>query len=177
MYVLFVAQLVAACNDGAKQLERTEQLVAIHKQIDFGKLKVHIHMYTVHICNMPSLMYMSLLVPNQLALNNETHLVTCAVCLTCATWLVCAHNFFQSALNWDTSTHLRICWFICNVWCLSLQPMPIVSSSRYLVKRGRVTELKLQDRLFGRTSIMRRPIQLFSFSDFIIVGKKKKAYS
>ena len=41
MYVLFVAQLVAACNDGAKQLERTEQLVAIHKQIDFGKLKVH----------------------------------------------------------------------------------------------------------------------------------------
>ena len=73
--------------------------------------------------------------------------------------------------------YIPICWFICNVWCLSLQPMPIVSSSRYLVKRGRVTELKLQDRLFGRTSIMRRPIQLFSFSDFIIVGKKKKAYS
>ena len=57
MYVLFVAQLVAACNDGAKQLERTEQLVAIHKQIDFGKLKVHLRTYTVHICNMPSLKY------------------------------------------------------------------------------------------------------------------------
>ena len=28
-----------ACNDGARQMDRTEQLHEIHKKLDFGKLK------------------------------------------------------------------------------------------------------------------------------------------
>ena len=32
------------CNDGARKMERTEQLHNIHQQLDFHKLKVsHIH--------------------------------------------------------------------------------------------------------------------------------------
>ena len=34
-------QLVTECNDGARRMERTEQLHNIHKQLDFGKLKVY----------------------------------------------------------------------------------------------------------------------------------------
>ena len=33
-------QLVTECNDGARRMERTEQLHNIHQQLDFGKLKV-----------------------------------------------------------------------------------------------------------------------------------------
>ncbi len=32
-------QLVTLCNDGARQMDRTEQLHEIHKKLDFGKLK------------------------------------------------------------------------------------------------------------------------------------------
>ena len=32
-------QLVTACNDGARKMERTEQLHEIHKKLYFGKLK------------------------------------------------------------------------------------------------------------------------------------------
>lgn len=32
-------QLVTACNDGARQMDRTEQLHEIHRKLDFGKLK------------------------------------------------------------------------------------------------------------------------------------------
>ena len=32
-------QLVTACNDGARQMDRTEQLHEIHKKLDFAKLK------------------------------------------------------------------------------------------------------------------------------------------
>ena len=61
--------------------------------------------------------------------------------------------------------------------CLLLQPLPLVSASRHLVKKGRVIELKQQDKLFGWTSTQRRPVQLFSFNDLVIICKKKKAYS
>ena len=61
--------------------------------------------------------------------------------------------------------------------CFPMQPLPLVSASRHLVKKGHVIELKQQDRLFGRTSTQRRPVQLFSFNDLVIVCKKKKAYS
>ena len=61
--------------------------------------------------------------------------------------------------------------------CSPMQPLPLVSASRHLVKKGHVIELKQQDRLFGRTSTQRRPVQLFSFNDLVIVCKKKKAYS
>lgn len=72
-----------------------------------------------------------------------------------------------------------------SIYCLSnaphpwspLQPLPLVSASRHLVKKGRVIELKQQGNLFGRTSTQRRPVQLFSFNDLVIVGKKKKSYS
>lgn len=33
-------QLVTACNDGARRMERTEQMYTIQKQMDFGKIKV-----------------------------------------------------------------------------------------------------------------------------------------
>ena len=71
--------------------------------------------YTVHIlCNKPSLMYVhiicsslnclpiTLLILNHLALNNETHLVTCAVYLTCAMYVhgLCVHTISSdSPLN------------------------------------------------------------------------------
>ena len=31
--------MVTSCNDGARKMERTEQLVEIHQRLDFGKLK------------------------------------------------------------------------------------------------------------------------------------------
>ncbi|XP_064385333.1 rho guanine nucleotide exchange factor 5-like isoform X3 [Halichondria panicea] len=34
-----VQKLVTSCNDGARKMERTEQLVEIHQRLDFGKLK------------------------------------------------------------------------------------------------------------------------------------------
>lgn len=33
-------QLVTSCNDGARRMERTEQMYTIQKQMDFGKIKV-----------------------------------------------------------------------------------------------------------------------------------------
>lgn len=33
-------QLVKQCNEGAHQMERTEQLYTLHTQLDFGKVKV-----------------------------------------------------------------------------------------------------------------------------------------
>ena len=33
-------QLVNSCNDGARLMERTEQMYTIQKQMDFGKIKV-----------------------------------------------------------------------------------------------------------------------------------------
>ena len=35
-----VQKLVTKCNDGARKMERTEQLHHIHQRLDFGKLKV-----------------------------------------------------------------------------------------------------------------------------------------
>ena len=43
-------QLVMECNDGARKMERTEQLHIIHQQLDFRKLKVRINNNTIVIC-------------------------------------------------------------------------------------------------------------------------------
>lgn len=34
-----ISKLVASCNDGARRMERTEQMYTIQKQMDFGKIK------------------------------------------------------------------------------------------------------------------------------------------
>ncbi|XP_029974200.1 rho guanine nucleotide exchange factor 16 [Salarias fasciatus] len=34
-----ISKLVSSCNDGARRMERTEQMYTIHKQMDFGKIK------------------------------------------------------------------------------------------------------------------------------------------
>ena len=38
-FICFSLQLVTACNDGARQMDRTEQLHEIHKKLDFEKLR------------------------------------------------------------------------------------------------------------------------------------------
>ena len=38
--MIFSPKLVTSCNDGARKMERTEQLHFIHQKLDFGKLKV-----------------------------------------------------------------------------------------------------------------------------------------
>lgn len=40
---LLCQQLVTSCNDGARRMERTEQMYTIEKQMDFGKIKVCFH--------------------------------------------------------------------------------------------------------------------------------------
>ena len=42
-HVIFSPKLVTSCNDGARKMERTEQLHFIHQKLDFGKLKVLNH--------------------------------------------------------------------------------------------------------------------------------------
>lgn len=37
---LLAQQLVNSCNDGARRMERTEQMYTIQKQMEFGKIKV-----------------------------------------------------------------------------------------------------------------------------------------
>ncbi len=42
IYMFFSCQLVKCCNDGARRMERTEQMYTIQKQMEFGKIKVHV---------------------------------------------------------------------------------------------------------------------------------------
>lgn len=51
LWLLF-QQLVTSCNDGARRMERTEQMYTIQKQMDFGKIKVradHLSRFTMNI--------------------------------------------------------------------------------------------------------------------------------
>lgn len=42
IWVFSSQKLVTSCNDGARRMERTEQMYTIQKQMDFGKIKVRI---------------------------------------------------------------------------------------------------------------------------------------
>lgn len=87
-----ILQLVTACNDGARKMERTEQLHEIHKKLYFGKLK----------------------------------------------------------------------------------PFPLVSVSRQLERRGTLALLQVEQKLFGKRKITKKPLYLFVFTDYVIIAKKKK---
>ena len=85
-------QLVTSCNDGARKMERTEQLHEIHKKLYFGKLK----------------------------------------------------------------------------------PFPLVSVSRQLERKGTLVQLQVEQKLFGKRKITRKPLYVFVFTDYVIITKKKK---
>ena len=70
----FHVQLVTECNDGARKMERTEQLHLIHQQLDFGKLKV----YPIYTCTC-TCTYMYIHVHVQLCADAFIYICVCHV--------------------------------------------------------------------------------------------------
>ena len=55
-----------------------------------------------------------------------------------------------------------------------LEPLPLVSASRQLVRCGVLLRLQVQHKLLGKLCIKKKPLYLFLFTDYVIVTKRKK---
>lgn len=114
---MLLQQLVNSCNDGARRMERTEQMYTIQKQMEFGKIKVSPRAET---------------------------------------------RTRGGELMVQVKPGL----------CL-LQPFPLVSSSRWLKKRG---ELALfSEELSIWRAFSHRSYYLFLFNDVLIITKRKRS--
>jgi hypothetical protein len=56
---------------------------------------------------------------------------------------------------------------------LSLQPFPLVSSSRWLVKRGELTAY-VEDTVLFSKRMSKQQVYFFLFNDVLIITKKKR---
>lgn len=131
---LLCQQLVSSCNDGARRMERTEQMYTIQKQMDFGKIKVRAD-YTV--------------------------------CFRTNTF---KEEWCRSSADENTQTQF------CRPGLLTLvpsQPFPLVSSSRWLKKRGELAVCTEELSIWRAFST--RSYYLFLFNDVLIVTKKKRS--
>lgn len=149
-WLLVLQQLVASCNDGARRMERTEQMYTIQKHMDFGKIKVqskhvsHAHAHThTHIHTLQQMVW------------KET-------------------EGYKATLTNLTTTSRSMKWFLDSQMCACVcpQPFPLVSSSRWMKKRG---ELSIcSEELSIWKAFSNRNYYLFLFNDVLIVTRKKR---
>ncbi len=152
---LLFQQLVSSCNDGARRMERTEQMYTIQKQMDFGKIKVRGADHRFLHKHLPGRMQFDLNVGNQ-----EKAL----------DWFPsCSEDADPVQTKTSQPSFANLGWFT----LVSSQPFPLVSSSRWLRKRGELAVCTEELSIWRAFS--HRSYYLFLFNDVLIVTKKKRS--
>lgn len=139
-------QLVNSCNNGARRMERTEQMYTIQKQMEFGKIKVQ--------PSRPSLTALHFKIIFCFVSAFFTNLFTL--------WSILFWMFYD-----------RVYFLIKKESWICPQPFPLVSSSRWLQKRGELAVCTEELSIFWK-AFSHRSYYLFLFNDVLIVTKKKR---
>lgn len=126
-------------------MERTEQMYTIQKQMDFGKIKVRVRKQSFQSLTLTEILAIGLDV-------NRKNTMGLTLNLT--------HS--------GTSPLLLTCTNL-----VSLQPFPLVSSSRWLKKHGELAFSSEELSIWRAFST--RSYYLFLFNDVLIVTKKKRS--
>ena len=71
---------------------------------------------------------------------------------------------------------IRECMFYCHLFDVHIfpQPFPLVSVSRQLERKGTLFRLRVEQKLFNKHHIKKKPVYIFVFTDYIIITKRKK---
>ncbi|KAM7412217.1 hypothetical protein PAMA_021931 [Pampus argenteus] len=145
-----ISKLVTSCNDGARRMERTEQMYTIQKQMEFGVEAERVELMAGRCGGIQELR-----VSDKVATPTPAHR--------------------QTNTGRDRETQGRRGETKEGGTATAVTPFPLVSSSRWLKKRGELAVCTEELSIWRAFS--HRSYYLFLFNDVLIVTKKKSEES